>query len=66
MTEKEELFLYDGYQLQQIISESIKEENIDTLHIIFTNKFTATFSEEDFRYHARALIGSNPTIISGE
>jgi len=61
-------FLYDGYELQQIISKSIGEENLDTLHIIFTNKLTATFSEEDmgddFRYHARALIASNPSIIS--
>ena len=64
MTENDEVFLYDGYELQQIISESIKEQNQDTLHIIFTNKLTATFSEEDFRYHARALIGTNPTIIS--
>ena len=32
--------------------------------IIFTNKLTCTFDENDFRYHARALIGSNPVIIS--
>lgn len=64
MTENDEVFPYDGYELQQIISELIKEQNHDTLHIIFTNKLTATFSEEDFRYHARALIGTNPTIIS--
>ena len=64
MTENDEVFLYDGYELQEIVSESIKEQNLDTLHIIFTNKLTATFSEEDFRYHARALIGTNPAIIS--
>ncbi|WP_299292193.1 DUF6775 family putative metallopeptidase [Nitrosopumilus sp.] len=64
MTENDEVFLYDGYELEQIVAESIKEQNLDTLHIIFTNKLTATFSEEDFRYHARALIGTNPTIIS--
>jgi hypothetical protein len=34
------------------------------LHIIFTNKLTCTFDENDFRYHARALVGSNPAIIS--
>ena len=64
MTENDEVFLYDGYELQQIVSESIKEQSLDTLHIIFTNKLTATFSEEDFRYHARALIGTSPCIIS--
>ena len=64
MTENDGVFLYDGYELQQIVSESIKKQNLDTLHIIFTNKLTATFSEEDFRYHARTLIGANPAIIS--
>lgn len=64
MTENDEVFLYDGYELQQIISDSVKEQSLDSLHIIFTNKLTATFSEEDFRYHARALIGTNPSIIS--
>ena len=37
---------------------------METLHIIFTTKLTCTFDENDFRYHARALIGSNPAIIS--
>lgn len=64
MTERDEVFLYDGHELQEIISRSIREESVSTLHIIFTNKLTGTFSEEDFRYHARALIGSNPVIIS--
>lgn len=66
MSEKEEMTLYDGIELHKVISEQIpKEENsIDILNIIFTNKLTCTFDENDFRYHARALIGSNPTIIS--
>ena len=64
MTEDREVFPYDGYELQEIASELIKEKSLDTLHIIFTNRLTATFSEEDFRYHARALIGANPAIIS--
>ncbi len=55
--------LYDGFELQNIIAENISDiDNI--LHIIFTNKLTATFDNDDFRYHARALISSNPTIIS--
>jgi hypothetical protein len=43
---------------------SNEEENEDILNIIFTNKLTCTFDENDFRYHARALVGSNPIIIS--
>ncbi|MCV0367756.1 MAG: hypothetical protein K5798_10915 [Nitrosopumilus sp.] len=65
-SEKEEMALYDGIELHKIISEQIpkEENNIDILNIVFTNKLTCTFDENDFRYHARALIGSNPTIIS--
>lgn len=64
MSKRDEMFLYDGYQLQQMISGSIKDKDLKTLSIIFTNKLTVTFSEHDLRYHARALIGSNPAIIS--
>jgi len=63
---KEEMTLYDGFELQKTASEVISddEDQTDTLHIIFTNKLTCTFDESDFRYHARAIIGSNPIIIS--
>jgi len=54
---------YDGFELQNIISENISIAD-NTLHIIFTTKLTVTFDSDDFRYHARALISSNPTIIS--
>jgi hypothetical protein len=66
MPNREEMVLYDGFEFQKIISEFIpKDENqMNTLHIIFTNKLTCTFDESDFRYHARAIIGSNPVIIS--
>jgi len=66
MSEKEEMVLYDGFEFHKIVTEFIpaKENTLDTLHIIFTNKLTCTFGTDDFRYHARALIGSNPTIIS--
>ncbi len=65
-TQKEEMTLYDGFEFQKTVSDIIpKDENkTDTLHIIFTNKLTCTFDESDFRYHARALISSNPIIIS--
>ena len=66
MSEKDEMTLYDGFEFHKVINEfiPINENTIDTLHIIFTNKLTCTFDENDFRYHARSLIGSNPTIIS--
>lgn len=62
-TEKDIMHLYDGFKLQNIIAENISIGD-NTLHIVFTNKLTATFDNDDFRYHARALINSNPTIIS--
>jgi len=66
MSTREEMILYDGFEFQKTITEFIpmNEDKKDTLHIIFTNKLTCTFDENDFRYHARALIGSNPAIIS--
>jgi hypothetical protein len=62
-SEQDIMTLYDGFELQNIIAENIPIID-NTLHIIFTNKLTATFDNDDFRYHARALISSNPTIIS--
>ena len=66
MSNKEEMIFYDGIELSNIITELIpnEEKNQDILNIIFTNKLTCTFDENDFRYHARALVGSNPIIIS--
>ena len=63
MSEKETMVVYDGFELQNTITKNISIAE-KTLHIILTNKLTATFDESDFRYHARALISSNPTIIS--
>ena len=65
-SQNEEKILYDGFEFEKILSEFISnsENNQETLHIIFTNKLTCTFDESDFRYHARALIGTNPSIIS--
>lgn len=66
MSSKEELILYDGFKIQNEFAEAIPaiENNENTFHVIFTNKLLCTFEEDGFRYHARALIGSNPTIIS--
>ena len=66
MSNKEEMALYDGIELNEIIKELIpkEENNQNTLNIIFTNKLTCTFDQNDFKYHARTWIGSNPAIIS--
>lgn len=66
MSNSEEMTLYDGIELNEIIKELIPkiENNQDTLHIILTNKLTCTFDQDDFKYHARSWIGSNPIIIS--
>jgi len=60
------IILYDGYELQKIITKLIpsNELSLDQFHVIFTNKLTCTYDQNDFRYHGRALIGSNPSIIS--
>ena len=65
-SENNKMILYDGFEFHKIVTEliPINENKIDILHIIFTNKLTCTFDENDFRYHARSLIGSNPAIIS--
>ena len=62
----ENIVMYDGFELQKIVSNLIpqNELTLEIFHIIFTNKLTCTFDYSDFRYHGRALIGSNPAIIS--
>jgi hypothetical protein len=60
------IVLYDGFEFQRIASSLIPEEEQDlqNVHIVFTNKLTCTFDFSDYRYHGRALIGANPSIIS--
>jgi hypothetical protein len=60
------IVLYDGFEFQKIVSSLIppEEQGLENLHIVFTNKLTCTFDFSDHRYHGRALIGANPSIIS--
>lgn len=62
----ENIIMYDGIELQNVFQELIpsSEITLSNLHIIFTNKLTCTFDNSDYRYHGRAVIGSNPSIIS--
>ncbi|AIC15032.1 DUF6775 family putative metallopeptidase [Nitrososphaera viennensis] len=58
--------LYDGFELQRLLaSPAFQADNDDDdIHIIFTDLLTCTFSEDDWRYHARAVICGTPSIIS--
>ena len=62
----ENIVYYDGFEMQKIITELIPNEELlkEYFHIIFTNRLTCTYDNNDYRYHGRALIGSNPSIIS--
>jgi hypothetical protein len=59
--------LYDGFVLQKVFAEMIPSAEISLahIHIIFTSLLTCTFSEDDdWRYHARAIICGTPSIVS--
>jgi hypothetical protein len=58
--------LYDGFVMQKMFAEMmpIAELSLDHIHIIFTTLLTCTFSEDDWRYHGRAVICGTPSIIS--
>lgn len=58
--------LYDGFMLQRLLGSLIpdNENSIDNLHVIFDSRLTCTFSEDDWRYHGRAIICGTPSIIS--
>ena len=62
----EDVMMYDGFKIQNIVYDTIRENDPDlnNLHIIFTNKLICTYDSTDGRYHSRAVICSNPAIIS--
>jgi len=61
-----ELILYDGFMMQRLFETMINENesNTDHVHIVFEDRLICTFSEEDWRYHARTIVAGNPSIIS--
>src|SRR5215831_8913838 len=65
-TQHKELILYDGFMMQRLFETMINENesNTDHVHIVFEDKLICTFSEEDWRYHARTIVGGSPSIIS--
>ena len=60
------IILYDGFELQNFLKRIIPEEelSLDKFHLVFTTRLTCTYDYEDYRYHGRAVICSNPSIIS--
>ncbi len=58
--------LYDGFVMQKMFAEMTPtaEMSLAHIHIIFTSLLTCTFSEDDWRYHGRAIICGTPSIIS--
>ncbi len=60
------IILYDGFEFHKVITGIIPEEESgpDKFHLACTNKLTCTFDLSDYRYHGRAVICSNPAIIS--
>ena len=65
-TKTENIIMYDGFEIQKVLTELIPEEETssDLFHVFFTNKLTCTYDYNDYRYHGRALIGANPSIVS--
>ena len=55
-----DLILYDGFMMQRLFETMINENesNTDHLHIVFEDRLICTFSEEDWRYHARTIIAA--------
>ena len=60
------IILYDGFEVQNILKNLIPEEEStsDIFHLSFMTRLTCTYDYEDYRYHGRAVICSNPSIIS--
>ncbi len=57
---------YDGFELQGALGGAVPRDELgqDVFHVVFTAKMTCTYDESDGRYHGRAVIGSNPSVIS--
>ncbi|MDE1862469.1 MAG: hypothetical protein KGI33_06115 [Thaumarchaeota archaeon] len=58
--------LYDGFELQKVLTYYIPESELvqDNFHLVFTDMLTCTYDYDDYRYHARAIICSNPALVS--
>jgi len=66
LTNSNNIVMYDGFEFKQIIANTIpqSESQLDMFHLICTDKLTCTYDYDDYRYHGRAVICTNPAIIS--
>lgn len=57
---------YDGIELQNAFAQMIPDEERmqDVFHVVFTDRLCCTYDPADYRYHGRAVICSNPAVIS--
>lgn len=64
--QKQNEIFYEGFKMQKNFSSFLPddENTLSVLSIIITNKLIGTFDENDYRFHARAILLGNPTIIS--
>ncbi len=60
------IILYDGFEIQKIVQNIIPEEELSSgiFHLVFTTRLGCTYDYDDYRYHGRAVICSNPSVIS--
>lgn len=60
------IVLYDGFELQRIMQCMIPNEELSSemFHLVFTTRLGCTYDYDDYRYHGRAVICSNPSFIS--
>ena len=60
------IIMYDGFEIQKIITELVPNNELEQefFHVVLTNRLTCTYDYNDYRYHGRALIGANPSVIS--
>ncbi len=60
------IILYDGFELQNVLQKIMSELELESnnFHLVFTSRFTCTYDYDDYKYHGRVIICSNPSIIS--
>jgi hypothetical protein len=60
------IILYDGFEIQKILLDSIPDRELEKniFHLIITTRLGCTYDYEDYKYHGRAVICSNPSVIS--
>lgn len=58
---------YDGFEMQRAASRMVPAQDAGAagaLHIVLTSRLTCTYDPGDMRYHGRAVIAANPSLIS--